>query len=185
MKSKLTQERLKEVLHYDPETGDFTWKVTNGGWIKAGEIAGSIHHSGYRVIMIDGKSYQAHRLSVLYMEGFMPELTVDHIWRDRADNRYKGLREASRQCQTRNCGIRKDNTSGVKGVFFDNIKGKFTSQITVNRKHKHLGYFDSLLDAAYTRYAAEQCLDWQDCDINSSAKQFIDKMEILSYWSAI
>jgi hypothetical protein len=54
--------------------------------------------------------------------------------------------------------------------------------IAVNNKQKNLGRFDTLIDAAYVRFAAEQCLGFQDCDTNSSAKQFIDKMEILSYW---
>ena len=42
-----------------------------------------------------------------------------------------------------------------------------------NGQIKSLGYFNDILEAAYARFAAEQCLGYQDCDINSSAKQYI------------
>ena len=73
--------------------------------------------------------------------------------------------------------MNKNNTSGVKGVCWDKSKGRWNANISVNRKNKNLGCFDDFLEAAYHRYAAEQCLNWADCDTNSSAKQFIDSMK--------
>jgi len=55
--SKLTQIRLKELLHYDPDTGLFTW--LRPGW--KGVIAGTHHPSGYIHIRVDNKPYRAHR----------------------------------------------------------------------------------------------------------------------------
>ena len=69
--------------------------------------------------------------------------------------------------------MRGDNTSGVKGVYWNKDAGKWKARIAVDRQDKHLGYFEDILEAAYHRYAAEQCLGFQDCDIHSSAKQFI------------
>jgi hypothetical protein len=172
---KLTQERLKELLHYDPESGVFTWKLVTSKRVKAGDIAGSVRNDGYRVIRIGWKLYLAHRLAVFYMEGYMPEHTVDHKMRKRDDNRHKELREATQQCQSRNAGMLKNNISGVKGVHWNKFYKIWVAQIRINGKAKHLGLFDNILDAAYVRYAAEQCLGYQDCDINSSAKQYIDK----------
>jgi hypothetical protein len=172
--AKITQNRLKELLNYNPENGKFVWRFGRSG-VQAGRIAGTINGNGYRVIRVDGTLYQAHRLAVLYMEGYFPELTVDHELRDKLDNRYDGLREASQQCQMRNRGMFKNNTSGIRGINWYKRKRKWEASIGLNSKLKHLGYFDNLLDASYTRYAAEQCLGYQDCDINSSAKQYIDK----------
>ena len=172
----ITQERLHELLDYNPDTGIFRWRESGSGRI--GKIeTGSISANGYLVITVDGKTYKSHRLAILYTDGYLPEHEVDHINRIRTDNRRKNLREASRQCQSRNCGMLKNNTSGVKGVSWDKMKGKWEAYIAVNRKLKRLGCYTDLLEAAYHRYAAEQCLGWADCDINSSAKQFIDSMK--------
>ena len=68
----------------------------------------------------------------------------------------------------------KNNTSGIKGVSWDKRAGVWKAYIAIDGDLKHLGHFDDLLDAAYTRYAAEQCLGFQDCDQNSSAKKYIN-----------
>jgi len=88
----LTQERLKELLSYDPETGAFTWLLSPGPKRK-GEQAGSQHHSGYRFVKLDGKMYAEHRIAFLYVHGYFPEGDVDHINRIRNDNRPDNLRE--------------------------------------------------------------------------------------------
>ena len=174
----ISQERLKEILHYDPETGIFRWREPVGNRVIAGDRAGCVGGKGYIKIKIDGKYYQAHRLAILYTDGYFPENTVDHKNRIRADNRRVNLREASRQCQARNCGMRNDNTTGVKGVRWHNRDRRWLAHVTVNGQKKHLGSFDDFLEAAYHRYAAEQFLGFPDCDINSSAKQFIEEHQL-------
>ena len=67
----------------------------------------------------------------------------------------------------------KNNTSGVKGVCWDKRGSRWLAHIKVDYRRKHLGYYDTILEAAYVRYAAEQCLGFQDCDTNSSALVFI------------
>jgi len=171
----ITQERLKEVLDYNPETGIFTWSIALNGRVPAGSVAGSSDKDGYIVIGIDGMVCLAHRLAILYMDGYLPENTVDHIDRVPWHNWRLNLREATQQCQNRNCGMRKDNLSGVKGVSWDAPHSKWRAHIVVDCKMKNLGRFDNLLDAAYVRFAAEQCLGFQDCDKNSSAKKYIQE----------
>ena len=73
----LTQERLKEVLHYDPETGIFMWLVAPNGRIRVGMEAGS-SHDGYIGIKVDRILYKAHRLAWFYMTGEWPANDVDH-----------------------------------------------------------------------------------------------------------
>ncbi len=170
----ITQARLKELLHYDPTTGIFTWGVPRR-CVRAGDIAGTVQHNGYRAIKIDQVLMLEHRLAVLYMEGYLPEHLVDHINRVRADNRYDNLRVVSMQCQMFNCGMLISNSSGVKGVSWDRRAQKWAARIHVNKKHKYLGAYEDLVDAAYARYAAEQCLGLDQCDMYSSAKKLISK----------
>lgn len=68
----LTQSRLKEIIHYNPDTGVFTWLKSRGGAVKAGDVAGVLHHSGYIIIKTGGKIYLAHRLAWLYKSGCWP-----------------------------------------------------------------------------------------------------------------
>jgi hypothetical protein len=62
---KLTQEELKENIHYEPNTGLFTRLKVKSNRIKVGDIAGYINKLGYRIIRINGKSYSAHRLALV------------------------------------------------------------------------------------------------------------------------
>lgn len=115
--SELTQARLNELLHYEPDSGVFTWlqlPVATARCI-VGEAAGTMSH-GYCRISIDGRPYQAHRLAFLWMTGLFPQLDVDHINRDRSDNRWSNLREASKPQNQANSGLNPYNTSGHKGV---------------------------------------------------------------------
>lgn len=82
----LTQNELKSLLHYNIDTGEFTWKVPKAWHTKVGSKAGSLNHYGYIQVMINRKSYLAHRLAFLYMEGELPKAEIDHINRDRSEN---------------------------------------------------------------------------------------------------
>ena len=170
---KLTQERVKNLMHYNPATGVFIWTHRKSG-VTPGMQAGSKHVTGYIDITVDGRVYKAHRLAILWMEGYWPEHTVDHINRIRDDNRYLNLREATYQCQARNCKVAKNNTSVVTWVRWRSQRGSWQAFVMVSGKIFYLGHYKSVLAAAYARYAAEQCLGFQDCDINSSAKQYIE-----------
>ena len=136
----ISQEKLKEVLHYDPDTGIFTWKVSTSNRVKVGDIAGTIQDTGYINISFNGRRYGAHRLAILYKDGYWPEGTVDHKDRIRYNNRYDNLREASNQCQMRNCGMNRKNKSGVKGVIHNKSSGKILAVITVDYKKGILVY---------------------------------------------
>lgn len=75
---QLTSETLKELLHYNPETGIFTWAKNAGQRAQVGRIAGSRTPSGYIKISLSRKLYAAHRLAWLYMTGSWPENEIDH-----------------------------------------------------------------------------------------------------------
>lgn len=179
MKSKverLSQERLKELFRYDKETGIFTWRIARGGKAQAGMIAGSRKATGYVHIKIDGNLYQAHRLAYLYVYGYMPENTVDHKNRTPWHNWIENLREASKSCNVRNSGNRRDNKSGIKGVTWHSAIGKWYACIMAKGSQKSLGVYTDFDDAVCARLAAEQCLNWSGCDSSSSAYKHVKAM---------
>lgn len=167
----LTQIELKKHLKYDPKTGQFT--KLNTRFINS--IAGSLHSSGYIHITIARQKYRAHRLAWLYIHGYFPEYEIDHINRNTSDNRLTNLREVDRQCNLRNARIRSDNTSGVKGVSWDRSNNKWEVRITISSKHRFLGRYELYAEAVCTRFAAEQCLDWLDCDNYSPAAKYVQR----------
>jgi len=143
---ELTCPQLKEIVKYDPETGVFVW-IKTGPRRVVGAPAGSLTTNGYASIMINYKNYLAHRLVWLYMTGDWP-LQIDHINRNRSDNRYDNLRECTRSQNMRNARIPSHNSSGFKGVSWLKSKNKWRSYITVKRKYIHIGYYDDPVIAA-------------------------------------
>lgn len=170
--NKLTYDELKRLLHYDPITGVWTWKISRGKTSK-GDIAGTISNDGYRRISIYEISYNASVLAFLYMEGYMPENDVDHINRVRDDDRWVNLRHVTRQCNTRNTTLSSGNTSGITGISFHKLTKKWMAEITNNYKKEYLGVFDSKEEAAFARYQAELKNGWATCNIDSSAGKYL------------
>ena len=147
----LTQTRLKQVLSYDSDTGQFTWVVPSGRRAKAGSIAGSRMSNGYTNIGVDGTRYLAHRLAWLYVHGeFVKE--IDHANGDRRDNRIANLRSCSRANNAHNLSKpRHGRTSRHKGVHWCKSKSKWTTQISLNSKRMHVGRWHDE-DAAAAAY---------------------------------
>lgn len=147
----LTQERLKEVLHYDPDTGVFTWKK-----YRVGTVAGHIHKGhGYLTIGVDKKVYLAHRLAWLYVYGTWPVDQLDHRNRVRTDNRISNLRESNQFENAQNKNKASNNSSGYPGVSFHSRDMKYAAYITVSKKRKSLGYFSSAEEAYEARKQAK------------------------------
>lgn len=138
----ITQSQLKEILHYDPETGQFTWRVATRGRIKAGGIAGSNNGSGYIRITVDNNQYFAHRLAWFWMTGSWPIGNIDHRDRDRANNAWGNLREATQSQNMANTTTQRTNSLGLKGVYLVS-PGRYRAQIRVQGKNHNLGRFDT------------------------------------------
>jgi len=151
----LTQKRLKELLDYDPETGIFTWKVISAQSIKIGDKAGCKNPTGYISINVDNKSYLAHRLAWLFVHGCFPKGGLDHEDRIRDNNWIKNLREATQSQNVINSKIQSNNTSGIKGVYYNKPTQKWAVRIGILGKRIHLSYHENKFDAAKDRFKAE------------------------------
>lgn len=116
-KEILSQSRLKEFFHYNPETGFFTRIKSISGRGVVGAIAGHNDGKGYVSIGIGGRKYGAHRLAWLYVFGEFPKEALDHRNRIRDDNRIENLREAPCSINQRNILVANSNGStGFRGV---------------------------------------------------------------------
>lgn len=152
----LTQGKLKLFLDYNPETGVFIWKLNRNQNVRAGDIAGRVDEFGYRIIYVLGKKYRAGRLAWFWVTGEMPKQQIDHIDRNRSNDKFSNLREVDPRENVINRGIPKNNTSGVIGVtWYKNLK-KWCAQIEINNKNNNLGYFKEKSDAVLARYNAEK-----------------------------
>lgn len=152
----ISAERLRELLSYDPETGSFIWKLQAGTRGVKGSAAGSMSSHGYLVIQLDRRTYKAHRLAWLYMTDEWPVDEIDHADLDRANNRWRNLREATQPQNMANRGALPTNTSGFKGVCWHKATGKWTAQIRIRPHRQHLGLFDTAQEAHAAYVAAAE-----------------------------
>ncbi len=154
-RAELTAEKLRELLHYDPETGVFTRKVTTSSVAMKGEVAGNLASTGYLQLMVARTMYNAHRLAWLYVYGEWPKGQIDHIDRDRVNNRISNLRDATPKQNQQNRSKDHNNTSGHVGVRRHKNRPNWYVQIRHNYELIHLGTFEKLEDAVAARKAGE------------------------------
>lgn len=150
MVTEISREKIKEFLSYNAETGDFTWIKTNLQRAVAGAKAGSKGTLGYITIGLDGAKLYAHRLAWIYVYGYCPKL-VDHINRDKSDNRIANLRAATHNQNLANADhSKRANPESAVGV----VKPKGGLRRWRARVGKiHIGYFDTLEEAVQAREA--------------------------------
>lgn len=149
----ITQERLKQLLHYDPDTGVFTRIVSRRG---SRAIVGSTRSDGYLSVCIDGKSYLGHRLAWLWMTGQQPQDQVDHVNGIKSDNRWRNLRAATNKQNSENSRLYSCNKTGVRGAVIDKRTGRYVARVRHFGKDIHVGVFD---DAASANRALKDARD--------------------------
>jgi hypothetical protein len=148
MLARVSAERVRALLAYEPDTGNLRWRINRKGGARAGSIAGSKMANGYWKIGVDGCEYLAHRLAWLIVHGEWPLAEIDHVNGIPSDNRLSNLREASRAENCQNFKPRRTNSSGHTGVSYARVLSRWHAQIMINGRNVHLGYFDTKEDAA-------------------------------------
>lgn len=165
--SQLTQDYVRSLFDYDPETGVLTWKWRPRGHFSsdrawnstntrcAGQCAGRLGTKGYIEVGIDGRLYKAHRIIWLLMTGTMPD-EIDHDDGVRDNNRFTNLKDGTHSGNMRNKSARRDNKSGVCGVGWHVKDRRWVAHITIDGKQIRLGAFLDKNDAIAARLAAEK-----------------------------
>lgn len=148
----MTYEEANELIAYDPNTGALTWKNRMGRWgrIPAGSPATSTDSKGYLYVHIGTKNYRAHRVAWLLHYGHWPDKDIDHVNRNRVDNRIVNLRGATRYEQLQNQKKRADNTTGFTGVS-ETRNGTYAVSVWHRGKKHYVGTFKEL-DEAREKY---------------------------------
>ena len=158
----ITQQRLRELAHYCPETGQFT-HLQSKGRKKAGMPAGSLRRDGYVYAMFDGYRAMAHQFAWLYVNGEWPTQEIDHMDGNKANNAFANLRQVSRRANTENKRTAKrTSTTGLLGVV--RHRDKFVAKIVHAGKRKHLGVFETP-EAAHEAYVQAKRRLHQGCTI--------------------
>lgn len=153
--TRLSQESLKEYVSYDPVTGQFTCIKKWCSKVMVGEVVGC-YATGYWKVSFLGMPYLAHILAWFYMTGEWPKVEIDHKDRDKSNNQWGNLRQATRQQNEFNKSPHGDSILGIKGVSVSKNHDRYRAHITLDGKQYHLGTFDTLEEAKRARREAEQ-----------------------------
>lgn len=159
-----TPEQLRELLSYDPDTGEFFWREDvvgkSSSWMakySGKQTFTTDCGSGYRRAQIEKCDVRAHRVAWAMYYGKWPDDEIDHINGIRHDNRIINLREASRFTNGSNVPMHRDCSSGLKGAYWHGQRNRWTSRIRANGETRYLGLFDTAQEAheAYCKAAKE------------------------------
>lgn len=140
----LTAARLRELFHYDPDTGVFTRLVR----VNRYPTVGTLNTRGYRIIHIGSRNYRTARLAFLYMTGSWPEFEVDHIDGQKTNDKFSNLRDVTKSINAQNKHVaRNDNSSGLLGAHKLEGGKAWTSSIRVCGKQVSIGKFKTAQEA--------------------------------------
>ena len=114
----------------------------------------SLNTGGYAQCWFKGQQVLAHKITEKARKN--KDCEIDHINRDKLDNRSCNLRFVSRSQNMMNTGLRSDNTSGHAGVSFSKSVNSWVAYICKNGKQMHIGVFKNKKDAINARVLAEQ-----------------------------
>ena len=159
----ITQQRLKQLFSYNPETGVFVRLVKTNSRARAGTVAGTLRPDGYLKVQIDKRPYMLHRLAWLYMTGHMPPdwLLMDHKNQIKTDNRWDNLRLADHSQNGQNIRQvqgRENRTSEHRGVHWDGRRQKWFAQIALHGRKKFIGRFNDEASALAAYEAARDTI---------------------------
>ena len=149
----VTQESARARLGYSAETGELTWLLPRR---LAGQRAGSLTKRGYRVVVLEGRAFFEHRLIWMWVHGAWPCGEIDHINRQKGDNRLANLRDVSKSENAFNAGAHRDNRCGVRGV--SPHRGRWKAEVQVNGRRYHVGVFSSAEAAGHAHNEAERLI---------------------------
>lgn len=161
----LTADYVRQIFNYDTDSGLLTWRIRTSNRIQLGAQAGNRDHYGYLKVCVSYRYYKVHRLIWLHVHGVWPTKQIDHIDRDKLNNRIANLRDVSQSVNQQNrFRARTDNASGFLGVTRHSASKRWQTQIDVNGRRHYLGLFDTP-EAAHAVYLDAKRLLHSSCTI--------------------
>lgn len=143
-------EQVRHWFDYDPDTGELTWKNPRSRRCQPGQKAGSVSNDGYLVVGLAGKPRLVHKVVWYYVTGHWPEYpeeVIDHIDRNRLNNKWSNLRIGTVTENAQNRSTNKNSSTGCKGVSFDNKTGTYYVQKQRNNVRVTRSGFKTLEEA--------------------------------------
>lgn len=147
--AKLAHARLLAVLHYDPLTGVFTWRVSPSNNVVVGARAGCFcKTSGYWLISVDGTLYRAGRVAWFYVNGKWPSGLIDHRDTVKHHDWIDNLRDVTPRINSQNLRAgHADGASGLLGVSWSKLHSRWLATIYRAGKTYFIGLFDDKYEA--------------------------------------
>ena len=134
---------IKSLFRY--ENGKLIWN-SKERVLLYGRQAGCVKKYGYRRVLINNKSFMAHRLCWLICNGKWPEKYLDHINGNRDDNRIENLREVTHLENNRN--THKHRCGKKLGTSYNKQINRWVAYVYLGkRKQKYLGAYDTEAEA--------------------------------------
>lgn len=114
------KEMFYDYLYYDEtSTTCLRWKVSLTTWMKIGSEAGGLDKTeGYYRVVLKGVRYKVHRIIAVLHDLDVNGFVIDHIDRNRSNNKISNLRVVNHKENCQNKNIRSNNTSGIEGVYY-------------------------------------------------------------------
>lgn len=137
---------IRDLIDYNAETGVLTAKVNFSGR-QAGSVIGSQTWQGYYAFSLFGKKCFAHRLAWLLHYGEWPSQPIDHINGIKTDNSIRNLRLCSLSQNQFNKPTQKNNTTGVKGVYWNKRDKRYVASVQFNGKKYSAGHHKDIESA--------------------------------------
>ena len=155
-KITLTHDRLLSIIKYLPETGEMVNIVPRKNSKCVGEKLGARSGNGQIMLSVDGRAYQMHRLAWFWMTGEWPKNLIDHKDRDPTNNKWSNLRESDRAQNGHNANKKRNNTTGITGIWYCKKRKKYIAEIFVRGVKISLGASEDKQVAAELRAEAEK-----------------------------
>ncbi len=146
-------DTLLSKLDYSRTDGNFYWNQTTAPANVRGMLAGRITTFGYRQIASRVMTIHAHVLAFYLHHGRMPSGDVDHINRNRLDNRIENLREATRSQNAFNSLAKRTNKLGARGIVYDPCSDNYRAAVVKEGKRYYCGRHKTLDAAIAARHA--------------------------------
>jgi hypothetical protein len=156
--TEITHAQLRALLHYDPETGIFTWKVKTCRKVVPGAIAGYMKPEGYTIIRINKIGYRASRLAWFYVTSKQPLYDIDHIDGNPRNNSFVNLRDVTTagNIQNQKKAHSRNKTGGFLGVSKLKSSKRWRARICTNGAQTVIGWFDTPEEAHQAYLSAKR-----------------------------